>query len=261
MRTIRSLITPFAIAVACLPAVAAADIVGGGVDYRAGDTVFEGYYVRNTALPEPQPVVLIVHDWDGLDDYERTRARMLARSGYAAFAVDLYGAGVRPETVKEARARSGELYGDRALMRTRLEAAVQALRRLDGVDPARAVAIGYCFGGSAVLELARSGADMRGFVTFHGGLSTPEGQDYVDVRAPVLILHGSADRAAPMSDVAALAGALDSGGVDYRMEIYGGAPHAFTIWSGDRYRPEADMASWDALQGFLAERLGRPWTP
>ncbi|MCS4504508.1 dienelactone hydrolase family protein [Arhodomonas aquaeolei] len=258
MTTIRSVITTLALAAACLPAVAVADIVGEDVSYRSGDTRFEGYYARNTALPGPQPVVLIIHDWDGLDDYERTRARMLARAGYAAFAADLYGAGVRPQTVEDARARSGELYGDRALMRTRVNAAVNALRGLEGVDPERAVAIGYCFGGSAVLELARSGADMQGFVTFHGGLGTPEGQDYADVRAPVLILHGSADRASPMSDVAALAGALDAAGVLHRMEIYGGAPHAFTVWSGERYRPEADMASWDALQGFLAERLGRP---
>ncbi len=235
--------------------VAHADIVTESVTYRIGDEAFEGYYARNTAISAPQPVVVIVHDWDGLNDYERTRARMLAREGYAAFAIDLYGKGARPETVEQMRARSGELRGDRALMRERLNAGVAQLGELEGVEPGRAVAIGYCFGGSAVLELARSGAPLQGFVTFHGGLGTPEGQGYDDVQAPLLVLHGSADNAAPMAQVVELAGALDQAGVDYRMEIYGGAPHAFTEWSGDRYRPGADLASWRALMDFLGERL------
>ncbi|WP_440995126.1 dienelactone hydrolase family protein [Arhodomonas sp. SL1] len=240
-----------------LPATAAAEILAEDIDYRIGDQRFEGYFARNTAIPGPQPVVLIVHDWDGLTEYERTRTRMLARAGYAAFAADLYGAGVRPETVEGAREQSGALYEDRALMRERLHAAVDQLGELEGVDPERAVAAGYCFGGAAVLELARSGRDMAGFVTFHGGLSTPEGQDYSGVDAPVLVLHGSSDQSVPMSAVAELAEALDGAGVRHRMEIYGGARHAFTEWSGERYHPEADLQSWDRFLGFLAEEIGR----
>lgn len=234
---------------------AQADIVGEAVEYQVDGQAFEGWFARNTGLGGNQPVVLIVHDWDGLDDYEKRRAQMLAEQGYAAFAADLYGKGVRPQTLEEKKARSGALYQDREAMRARLFAALDALRGREGVDPERVVAIGYCFGGAAVLELARAGAELDGFVTFHGGLGTPEGQDYSQVQAPVLVLHGSADSVAPMSQVAALAEALDAAGVPHRMEIYGGAPHAFTVWNSDRYRAEADLASWQEMMDFLDERL------
>jgi len=254
---VRHLLTGVMALAIALPGSAIAEILAESVEYQIGEQRFEGYFARNTAIPGPQPAVLIVHDWDGLTSYERARVRMLARAGYAAFAADLYGAGVRPETIEGMRERSAELYADRGLMRERLTAAADQLARFDGVDAERAVAAGYCFGGAAVLELARSGRSMAGFVSFHGGLATPEGQDYSAVDGPVLVLHGSADQAVPVSTVAELAEALDAAAVPHRMAIYGGARHAFTVWSGERYHAEADLKSWDRFLDFLSEEIGR----
>ncbi len=232
-----------------------AELRGEAVTYQVDGETFEGYFASNTDLGDSQPVVVIIHDWDGLGDYERRRADMLAALGYAAFAIDLYGQGVRPQSLEDKKARSGELYQDREAMRARMEGALAELENLEGVDRRQVVVAGYCFGGSAALELARSGTEARGFVTFHGGLATPEGQDYAAVTAPVLVLHGSSDSSVPMSQVAELAQAMDSADVDHAMEIYGGAPHAFTVWGSDRYRAQADLQSWDTFTEFLDTRL------
>jgi dienelactone hydrolase len=196
----------------------------------------------------------LIHDWDGLTDYEVKRAHMLADLGYAVFAADLFGAGVRPTEVADKRQHTGELYKDREKMRRLMAGALEAAASKGGnVD--NAVTAGYCFGGAAVLEWARSGADLKGFVTFHGGLQTPEGQGYDNVRGPILVLHGTADTAITMDDFAALAKSLESAGVPHEMITYGGAPHAFTVFGGDRYREDADKKSWDRFRGFLAETL------
>jgi dienelactone hydrolase len=138
----------------------------------------------------------------------------------------------------------------RALMNGALQAAGAR-----GANLGNAVAAGYCFGGAAVLELARSGADMKGFVTFHGGLQTPEGQDYSQAKGEVLVLHGTADTAITMDQFAALAGELEKAGIEHEMISYGGAPHAFTVFGGDRYREDADRKSWHRFSAFLQERL------
>lgn len=242
---------PLALAAGAAPA----EIIEETVVYEVDGQSFEGHFARNTGFGDGQPLVLIIHDWDGPDGYERRRARMLAEQGYAAFAADLYGQGVRPETTEERRERSGELYADRETMRARLEAGLAEARARSGVDPERVAAIGYCFGGAAVLELARSGADLAGFVSFHGGLATPEGQDYEAVRGPILVLHGSADASVPMSDIATLAGALDDAGAEHAMEIYGGVDHAFTVWDEDRYDAKADVMSWAAMLEFFDSAL------
>ncbi|WP_421710250.1 dienelactone hydrolase family protein [Algihabitans sp.] len=233
---------------------AEAQIVGEAVTYEIDGERFEGYVARNPDVAGDLPVVVVIHDWDGLGSYERRRAEMLAEAGYAAVALDLYGAGIRPETLEERRARSGALYADRERMRRLMTGGIEALLG-EGMDAERLVTMGYCFGGAAALELARSGAEAAGFVSFHGGLSTPEGQDYGAVTAPVLILHGSADPVAPMSEVADLASRMDEAGVVHSMEIYGGAEHAFTVWGGQDYEASADQASWRALLHFLDERL------
>lgn len=252
----RHVVCSVAIALLVVAPYSQADIVGKTVDYQVAGATYEGYLAQNTALGDDQPVVLIIHDWAGLGDYEKRRAQMLAEQGYAAFAADLYGKGVRPQALADKKARTSELYGDREAMRERLFGAMEQLGQLDGLDPDSVVAIGYCFGGAAVLELARAGADAEGFVIFHGGLATPEGQDYSQVKAPIVVLHGSSDSSVPMSEVAALANALDGAGVEHTMEIYGGAPHAFTFWDDrERYVPSADFASWEALMRFLDDRL------
>ncbi len=238
-------------------AVAKADIIAESVVYEIEGQPYEGYFAINEGFGAQQPIVLLVHDWDGVDEYEQRRVQMLAESGYAAFAVDLYGQGVRPTTTEESQAESGKLYSDRAAMRQRLYAGLAQAQRMAGVNPNQVVAIGYCFGGASVLEFARAGVGLNGFVSFHGGLETPEGQDYSAVAGPLLILHGGDDPVAPMTQVAALADQFNAAGVDYDMSIYGGARHAFTVWtaSGEssRYDAQADIQSWNALLTFLAK--------
>jgi dienelactone hydrolase len=219
--------------------------------YQVDGKPYEGYFVS----PSPNaPLVLLVHDWDGLTDYEVKRAKMLADMGYAVFAVDLFGAGVRPTEVKDKRQHTGELYKDRNKMRTLLKAALGTANS-KGANVHNAVAMGYCFGGAAVLELARSGADLKGFVTFHGGLSTPAGQDYSETKGKLLILHGTADTSVTMDQFAKLANALEQKGVPHEMITYGGAPHAFTVFGGSRYREDADKKSWKRFKEFLDETL------
>ncbi|MGQ9368422.1 dienelactone hydrolase family protein [Azospirillum sp. ST 5-10] len=235
---------------------AAAQIATESVVYQVDGQAYEGYFARNAGYPGAQPLVILIHDWDGLGDYEKRRAEMLAELGYAAFAVDLYGQGVRPTTTEDKKARSGALYQDRAAMRRRMEAGLEAARGRAGVDGQRVAAMGYCFGGAAVLELARSGAELDGFVTFHAGLKTPADQTYGAVKGPLLILHGTNDPAAPMSEVAELAKALNEAKADYRMELYGGAKHAFTVWGVPDsealgYDPQADRQSWREAVGFF----------
>ncbi|MFY9944267.1 MAG: dienelactone hydrolase family protein [Desulfobacterales bacterium] len=230
---------------------ATAGAAGKAVSYEVNGQAYEGYFVSPGA---GAPLVLLVHDWDGLTDYEVKRAEMLKEMGYAVFAVDLFGAGVRPKEEADKRRHTAELYQDRDKMRSLLNAALEAAKA-QGADTANAVAMGYCFGGAAVLELARSGADLKGFVAFHGGLTTPEGQDYAKTKGKMLILHGTADTSVTMEDFARLAAALEEKGVSHEMITYGGAPHAFTVFGTDRYREDADQKSWRRFGEFLSETL------
>ena len=224
---------------------------GASVMYEVNGQSYEGYYVSPS---DKAPLVLLIHDWDGLTDYEVKRANMLAESGYAVFAADLFGAGVRPTEVTDKRQHTGELYKNREKMRALMTGALDAARSR-GANTGNAVAMGYCFGGAAVLELARSGADLKGFVTFHGGLKTPEGQDYAKTRGEILILHGSSDSAITMEQFAELTRELESAGVAHEMITYSGAQHAFTVFDGNRYQEAADKKSWKRFQEFLAEKL------
>jgi len=224
---------------------------GKAVTYRVNGEAYEGYFIS----PAPRaPLVVLIHDWDGLTDYEVKRAHMLADLGYAVFAADLFGAGVRPTEVKDKRQHTGELYKDRAKMRALLNGALSTAKA-EGANITNAVTAGYCFGGAAVLEWARAGANLKGFVTFHGGLKTPGGQDYSKARGKVLVLHGTADKNITMDQFAALANELESAGVAHEMITYGGAPHAFTVFESSRYRQPADEKSWLRFQAFLKEVL------
>jgi dienelactone hydrolase len=162
---------------------------GKTVTYQVDGADYEGYCVSPGGNA---PLVLLIHDWDGLTDYEVKRANMLADMGYAVFAADLFGAGVRPTEVKDKRQHTGELYKDRAKMRALMNGALEQAAAMGG-NRGNAVAMGYCFGGAAVLELARSGSDLKGFATFHGGLKTPDGQNYANTKGRLLIMHGTAD--------------------------------------------------------------------
>ncbi len=224
---------------------------GKHINYKVNGEPYEGYYISHS--PDA-PLIMIIHDWDGLTDYEVKRANMLADMGYAVFAADLFGAGIRPTEVKDKRQHTGELYKDREKMRAILNGALQTAKSRGG-NINNAVVMGYCFGGAAVLEYARSGADLKGFVTFHGGLSTPEGQDYSKTKGNILILHGTADANITMDHFAELAAEMESKGVAHEMITYSGAPHAFTVFGSDRYRKDADEKSWKRFLEFLKETL------
>ena len=240
------------IIVLCLASTAMAS-GGKSVSYNVQGAAFEGYFTS----PAPgAPLVLLIHDWDGLTDYEVKRANMLAELGYAVFAADLFGAGIRPTELKDKRQHTGELYKDRNRMRALINGALAAADA-NGANTDNTVVMGYCFGGAAVLEMARSGADVKGFVTFHGGLSTPQGQDYSKTKGKILVMHGTADKNITMDHYASLAKELEQAKVDHEMITYGGAPHAFTVFGSNRYRQNADKKSWKRFTEFLTETIGR----
>lgn len=228
-----------------------AGAAGDFVSYEVDNTPYEGYLISPSA---DAPLILMIHDWDGLTDYEIKRAGMLADKGYAVFAADLFGKGIRPTELKDKQRLTGELYNDRKKMRALLSGALEAAGAR-GAGIHNAVAMGYCFGGAVVLELARSGADLKGFVSFHGGLETPAGQDYSETKGFVLIFHGTADTHIPMDQFAELAKALEKETVSHEMTTYGGAPHAFTVFDTERYRKDADQKSWARFMEFLDTTL------
>jgi dienelactone hydrolase len=244
-----------------LTGTAGAKIVSKAVEYRQGDTLLEGYLAYDDTLVGKRPGVLVVHEWNGLGDYVKKRANQLARMGYVAFCADIYGRGIRPVTAEEAAKEAAKYRGaDRTLLRARAQAGLDELRRESMVDSDLLAAIGYCFGGTAVLELARSGADLRGVVSFHGGLDTPNPSDAKKIRAKVLVLHGGDDPHVPLSQAAAFEDEMRKGGVDWQLVIYGGAVHSFTNpesgsdpSKGVAYNEKADRRSWEAMKVFFAE--------
>lgn len=243
-------------------ATAGAEVKTGIVEYRHGDAVLEGYLAYDDAIPGKRPGVLVVHEWMGHNPYVRKRAEQLARLGYVAFALDMYGKGVRAKDAKEAAALAGKYKGDRKLMRARAGAGLDVLRKHPATDPARLAAIGYCFGGTAALELARGGAELAAVVSFHGGLDTPTPEDARNIRGKVLALHGGDDPFVPAAQVEAFQDEMRKGRVDWQFVSYGGAVHSFTNpeagndnSKGAAYNETADRRSWIAMNAFFAETL------
>lgn len=220
----------------------------GGLDYNVGGKQFSGFVQEPDGTSKG--TIIIIHDWDGLNDYEKKRAAMLSAKGYRAVAIDLFGVDAKLDGFDDYRRETGALYRDRDMFRARIDAAITATRELAS-DNEKLFIIGYCFGGAGVLEAARAGMMMSGFVSFHGGLSTPEGQTYETTAAPVLILHGSADPVSGMDDLAALIKQLQAASVPHDAEIYGGARHSFTVEGSRDYDQAAEAKSWDALMRFL----------
>ncbi|MBT8344919.1 MAG: dienelactone hydrolase family protein [Desulfofustis sp.] len=225
-------------------------VAAKAVSYEVEGKSYEGYYQE---AGQGKPLLILVHDWDGLTDYEIKRAEMLAELGYNVFAVDLFGKGVRPTETDHKKLLTGELYKDRERMRNLFKAAYAEAQKMAGESPGT-VTFGYCFGGAVVLEMARSGMDLDGFASFHGGLTTPEGQDYSAAKGKIMVFHGTADSAISMEDFGDLAVELEEAQVAHEMVTYSGAPHAFTVFGSDRYREEADKQSWSRFTGFLEEK-------
>lgn len=230
------------------------------VEYKQGDTTLEGVIVYDDAVKSSRPGVLIVHQWMGLTEYEKTRATMLAKLGYVAFCADIYGKGVRPKDTAEAGPMAGKYKADRALLRARVNAGLDAFKKSEIVDAKRIAAIGYCFGGTTVIELARSGADLAGVVSFHGGLDSPAPADGQNIKCKVLACHGADDPFVPAKDLTAFESEMRDHKVDWQLIAYGGAVHSFTQplagndnSKGAAYNERADQRSWEAMKQFLGE--------
>ena len=240
--------------------------MGKIVEYKEGNTLLEGYLA---AIPstskKDRPGVLVVHEWTGLGDYAKGRADQLAQLGYIAFAADIYGKGIRPKSPKEAGETASIYKKDRKLMRARVLSALEVLKKQPGIDKNKIGAIGYCFGGTTVLELARSGAPVQGVVSFHGGLSTPTPQEAKQIRAKVLALHGADDPYVTAEEVSFFEKEMREGGVDWQLVKYSKAVHSFTNpdagndnSQGAAYNASADHRSWIAMKSFFDELFHSP---
>lgn len=227
------------------------------ITYGQGDTQLQGYIVYDDGAEGKRPGVLVVHEWWGLNEYAKKRARQLAESGYVAFAVDMYGEGKVTEHPQEAAEWSGAV--DDALREERFQAALDLLKSHDRVDAENIAAIGYCFGGGAVLRLAAAGFDLDGVVSFHGSLPTSEVEPGT-VQASMLVCHGSADPFTPGEQVLKFAEVMNAAGADWQLILYANAKHSFTVENAAEhgipaleYNRAADRRSWAAMLAFFDE--------
>jgi len=230
------------------------------IDYKHGDTVLEGYLAYDDAIAGKRPGVVVVHEWWGNNAYARKRAEQLARMGYIAFALDMYGKGKVTKDSVKAGEWAGTIKNAPILGRARAAAGLAVLKNHKLTDGSRIAAIGYCFGGTTVLEMARGGADLAGVVSFHGGLDTPEPAKAGTVKAKVLVLHGGDDPFVPPAQVAAFEEEMRKAGADWQVHVYGGAVHTFSNPEADSYglkgaayNERADRRSWEAMKVFFAE--------
>lgn len=229
------------------------------VTYIDGDTALEGYLAFDDAAKGMRPGVLVFHEWWGMGPYVKRRADQLAAMGYVAFAPDMYGKGVYAKDHMEAEKLMTPIKSDRAALRRRAMLGLAQLRKHKNVDPAKLAAIGYCFGGTAALEMARAGADLKGVASFHGDLTTPKPQETRSVKAKVLVLQGG-DDAWTLDGLPGFEAEMKKAGADCQINIYSGAVHSFTVKeagdnpaSGMAYNESADHRSWRALTAFLEE--------
>ncbi len=230
------------------------------VVYKDGAVELEGFIAYDDAKKGPLPAVIIAHDWMGPSEYTEMRAKQLAQLGYYAFAADIYGTKVRPRNAKEASKVARGFLKDRKLLQERGRVAYEYVKKQKKVNPHKISAMGYCFGGAAVLEMARQGLPLKGVLTFHGDLSNPTPQNTKDIKAKLLIMHGALDPYVKMDEVMTFKKELDEAKIDYELIIYSGAVHAFTrasvgndVSKGAAYNAEADRRSFQSMENFLAE--------
>jgi dienelactone hydrolase len=232
------------------------------VEYKAGDTTLEGWLVYDDAVSGERPGVVVFPAWWGPSAQDKDVAERLAKAGYVAFVADMYGKGVRPDTIPAAAAESGKYYKDRPLVLARAQAALDQLSNSPRVDGGKLAALGYCFGGMPALDLARSGAPLADVIVFHGSLGTPNPESDKNIKGHVLALHGAADPIVNAEAVAKFEKELTDAGVDWQVVLYGGALHAFTDHvhvqapdHGIKYDAEADKRSWQAASDLLKSTL------
>jgi len=249
--------------VLCLKTGLLAEVKTSVLTYREGQTTLEGLYAFDDAFTGKRPGILVVHDWMGVTDSTRETLEMLARGGYAAFASDIYGQGIRPSNPQEAAAEAGKYKADRALLRKRVNAGLVQLQSAAEVDSTRLAALGFCFGGTTVLELARSGANVQGVVSFHGGLDSPSPEDGKHIKSKVLVLHGADDPFVKPQDIIAFQEELRKAKVDWQMMYFGNAVHSFTQQKagtdnskGAAYNEPASRRSWLITKAFFSELFG-----
>lgn len=234
-------------------------IVSNTVDYLDGDVVLEGFFAYDDAVAGRRPAVLISHAWGGRDEFVAGKAKKLAALGYVGFALDMYGKGKRGSSVEENSQLMQPFMDDRAMLQKRIGAALAAVKLLPWVDDQRIAAIGFCFGGLCVLDLARTGADLKGVASFHGLLVPPANLPASAIKAKVLVMHGNDDPMVPVEQVIALEKELTDAGADWQIHVYGNTVHAFTNplandpGFGTVYNPVADQRSWTSLTAFLQE--------
>lgn len=243
-------------------ATAQAKIAVEKVEYKAGETVMEGAVIYNTARAGKKlPGVIIVHDWMGVGEYVMMRAEQLAKLGYVAFVADIYGKGVRPKGPSEAGALAGKYKaGDRAELRVRARAAFETFKADKHVNPAKISAMGYCFGGTVALDMARLQLPLTGVISFHGGLAAVDADEAKNIKTKLLVLHGAIDPNVPKAEVDQFLKELNEAHVNYEFVAYSGAVHAFTeknagrdISKGVAYNEQADHRSFTAMKNFLSE--------
>ena len=234
-------------------------IVSNTVDYLDEETLLEGFFAYDDAIVGIRPVVLIHHAWGGRDEFVANKAIKLAELGYLAFATDMYGKGIRGSSPDENSELMAPFMQDRAKLQKRLLAALSAVKLMPWADNNKIAAMGFCFGGLCALDLARTGVDILGVVSFHGLFVPPDNIPEPKIKAKVLALHGHDDPMVPPEQVLALQSELSKAGADWQVHVYGGTMHAFTNpvandpGFGTVYQPIADKRSWQTMQNFFEE--------
>ncbi len=238
-----------------------AEIIGKVVEYTADNVRLKGYIAYDNTLKEKRPAVIVVHEWWGVTDYPKKRAEMLASLGYIAFAIDMYGDGKIADNPDDAKKFAGESMKDMPLLKAKFVAAMEFLKKNEHVDSTRIAAIGYCYGGGVVLNMARAGVDLKGVVSFHGSLATTTPAKKGIVRAKILVCNGSSDKFVSENDIKDFKQEMKAADVEFKFLSYKGALHAFTNPEATNlgkkfnmpiaYNENADRKSWKTMRRFL----------
>lgn len=249
----------------CIPALAA--VKGEPVSYNAGNLALEGFLAYDDSISHKRPAILVVHEWWGHNEYARKRALMLAELGYTALAVDMYGDGRQADHPGDAKKFASEVRQNLTVAKQRFTAAIKVLQNHPSVDPEKIAAIGYCFGGGLVLQMARQGLDLDAVVSFHGSLATDTPALPDVVKARILVCDGADDKLVTPGQIQSFFREMKSAGVDYKFISYPGAKHSFTNPDADvyaekfniplGYNAEADKISWKHMQDFLKESFAK----